>query len=219
MGAISGHHQLLLGGAAGLDPYFSNVVSLLHMDGTNGGTSFPDVKGLTWTPGSMTTSTTQSKFGGSSMRCPGTSSLSCVNAALALGSGDWTIEGWVRADTISTSFQSIVVRSGHAIYITGSKLTWYEGGIQIQSSTLLSNTWYHFEVSRASGTIRLFVDGVKAATDFASATNYTSTRVDMGRNSSGTEVFTGYLDDVRTTIGVARHTANFTPPTAAYPDS
>lgn len=202
------------------DPYFSSVVSLLHMDGTNGSLTFTDQKGLLWGAGTATTcqiSTTQSKFGGASGRFAG-QRTNCSSFP-GFGTSDFTIEGWFRADNIATTFQSIFVRAGHAIYITGSKLVWYEGGIQVQSSTLLSNTWYHFAVTRSGTTLRLFVDGVKAATDFTSSTNYATNTVNVGANSAGTEIFTGYIDDLRTTIGVARYTANFTPPTAAYPDS
>jgi hypothetical protein len=52
------------------DPLFSQVFSLLPGNGPNLGTSFPDVTGRTWTLNSgsvTTTSTAQSKWGGSSI--------------------------------------------------------------------------------------------------------------------------------------------------------
>ena len=56
------------------DPYFSNVVLLMHFDGANGATSFTDVKGHAVTPhGSAALSGTTSAFGGASGHFDGSS--------------------------------------------------------------------------------------------------------------------------------------------------
>ncbi len=56
------------------DPYFSNVVLLMHFDGANGATSFTDVKGHAVTPhGSAALSSTTSAFGGASGHFDGAS--------------------------------------------------------------------------------------------------------------------------------------------------
>lgn len=88
--------------AGGGDPYWANVVSLLHMDGANGSTTFTDQKGKTWTPnGNVQISTAQSVFGGSSAAFDGVNdSLSIASHAdFGFGTGDWTVECFVRQTT------------------------------------------------------------------------------------------------------------------------
>jgi hypothetical protein len=41
----------------------------------------------------------------------------------------------------------------------------------------------------------------------------------IGARNTSNQFFTGNIDDLRITKGIARYTANFTPPTAAHPTS
>jgi hypothetical protein len=67
-----------------------------------------------------------------------------------------------------------------------------------------------------SGTVSLYVNGVASGTTFSEGT----TAINMSNiGSDGSEPLVGHLDDVRITPGVARYTGNFTPTTAAFPDS
>jgi hypothetical protein len=94
----------------GGDPNFGSVVALLHFDGTNGSTTFTDQKGNTWTAVSgAKISTAQSKFGGASLLLNGSSDYATVPnfAGLDFGSGNFTIEGWVRPANV-TSNQVII---------------------------------------------------------------------------------------------------------------
>ena len=78
------------------------------------------------------------------------------------------------------------------------------------------NVWTHLAVTRTGGTTRLWVNGVQA-TSVADTTNYSSVQVNIGVWWGGGYSFAGYVDDIRLTVGVARYTSAFTPPTEAHP--
>ena len=58
---------------------------------------------------------------------------------------------------------------------------------------------------------KIYIDGTLEATGTL-GDNYTDSSFEIGGNST---YYTGYLSDLRITKGLARYTANFTPPTAA----
>jgi hypothetical protein len=63
----------------------------------------------------------------------------------------------------------------------------------------------------------MFFDGVQQGATVSDSTNYAGTAV----VTIGSVVYgrlNGNIDDLRVTKGVARYTANFTPPTAPFPD-
>lgn len=85
--------------------------------------------------------------------------------------------------------------------------------------------WYHIAVCRSGGQLRVFVDGVILGLAIADANTYfagsarTAVMAQCNNNPpyvSGTR-FSGWQDEFRLTKGVARYTANFAPPTAAFP--
>jgi hypothetical protein len=71
--------------------------------------------------------------------------------------------------------------------------------------------------ARASGTTKLFIDGVQEGSVADSRTYVAgSSGLLVGRQyGSTTNDFRGYIDDLRITKGYARYTTNFTPPTEA----
>ena len=91
------------------------------------------------------------------------------------------------------------------------------------SYTFSLNTWYHIAVTNNAGTIKLFVDGVSQT---LTTNNLTVNSVTASGNElqiarlgfSYQQYFRGYIDDLRITKGVARYTADFTIPSAAYPN-
>jgi hypothetical protein len=92
----------------------------------------------------------------------------------------------------------------------------------VSASTMHTSTWHHFAMVRQSDNIiRFYWDGVEAP-----ATRSSSATIDFGtyswmvggfNNLGGDNTWSGYMDDMRLTVGVARYTGNFTPPTTAFP--
>lgn len=84
--------------------------------------------------------------------------------------------------------------------------------------------WYHLAISRASGETLLFIDGVQYGIPQADANTYFAGTepTAIGGQVEGTSsvtantAFNGFLDELRLTIGYARYTAEFTPPTTAF---
>ena len=99
--------------------------------------------------------------------------------------------------------------------IDGSgQVYFYTNAFIITSSISLTiNTWHHVAITRQNGTCRLFIDG----TERGSATNTSSfndTKFAVGSQTGTSNSFSsGYIFDARFTIGLARYTSNFTPPT------
>jgi hypothetical protein len=182
------------------------------------------------TVGNAQISTTQSKWGGSSIAFDGTGDVLIskeLGAAFTYGTGDYTIEFWVYPTTGATNQRAILGRENTGnvsvpyIYLkqtSGYLAVYYSSDIASTSSAIAQNTWTHIAVCRASGTTRIFVNGTQDGSG-ADTTNLISPNfITIGASGSGASVpFTGYLDDLRITKGFARYTANFTVPTAPFP--
>ena len=81
--------------------------------------------------------------------------------------------------------------------------------------TIPDGSFTHVEVSRDGGGVwRLFIAGQKASelTYTGVGSDLARSIIRMGRNQAGAEKYNGGYDQLRLTIGVARHTENFTPP-------
>lgn len=235
------HHGLLLAGGGGgvsADPYFSNVVSLLHFEGANGSTTFTDQKGKTWTAnGGAALSTAQTMWGAASLLCDGDGDYISAPASVDFSltpSGDFTVEFWLYlTDKDNGDGNSVICVGNSAGYW---QILVRQSGITINtrnstggafndifaSQTLTNGVWRHYAWTRESGTNRVFYNGTQLSTsgNIASALTQGNNNIYVGANyNGGTTSLAGYLDDVRITKGVARYTSNFTPPAAAFPDS
>jgi hypothetical protein len=184
------------------------------------------------TVGNAQISTAQSKFGGSSMYFDGTGDYLLFNAATtnlyAFGTGDFTVEAWVYITSFSVP-QVVVDARGSTtgaspwqFYVNPSnKVVFNYGSNLIGAISVAANTWTHIAATRSGSTLRIFVNGIldSSATTSASISGVSGQPVYVGRvyDSPGSPYFSGYIDDLRITKGIARYTSNFTPPTAAFP--
>lgn len=220
------------GNAVAGDPYFSSVSLLLHMDGTNGSTSFvdsgPNALAVT-ASGNAQISTTQSKFGGAAGYFDGNGdSLTAPASSLfAFGTGDFTIEAWLYSlDTGSSQrgiFDTRTTTSGAAIMLRENGngfLVFINGATSVSTSTGRNpNTWQHVAIVRKGTTLTLYVDGVSVA----SATNSANLTENSCRISGFTDTqaspyaYYGYIEELEVTK-YARHTSNFTPRAKALPN-
>ena len=187
------------------------------------------------TVGNAQISTTQSKFGGSSMYFDGTGDYLTQPSSqnFNFGTGNFTMEGWFYQTGLSSSYPGIVsnplswgnagawaVLSSHASGIRKLQFYCYNADtsnpLLLGTTTLSDNTWYYFAVTRSDTTFRLFLDGtIEATATFGGNVNSTSSGLVVGINQTASGyTFQGYIDDLRITKGYARYTSNFTPPTA-----
>ena len=211
------------------DEYFGDVGVLLYGDGTNGSTSIVDSSSNSHAitvNGDAQISTTQSKFGGSSLYFDGIGDYLEIaqDTSTDLAGSDFTIEAWIRPTSVSgieTIFGQWTGSSGPLLYLNNANLKFGSyvngaGSFVTGSTTLSVDTWYHIAVVRSGSTINLFVDGqLDGSMSYTSSIYTHDTYVGRWRTYTNRD-FNGYIDDFRITKGVARYTSNFTPPTASF---
>ena len=215
------------------DQYYSDVSLLLHMNGTDGSTTFTDSSNGGHTAsvnGGAVISTDQSKFGSSSYEGNGSNSYLSYAASsdFDFGTGDFTVEHWFYLN--STSVSGALVDAWHG-QINGGWQTYYRdasgdlrfylydnGQSIISAGAVSANTWYHVAVTRENGTIKLYLDGVfKDSVSFSGNLGFSNRTLSIGRQTvNNGAILNGYLDEVRITKGVARYTADFTPQTREF---
>ncbi|HUV84134.1 MAG TPA: LamG-like jellyroll fold domain-containing protein, partial [Methanosarcinales archaeon] len=83
-----------------------------------------------------------------------------------------------------------------------------------------ANTWYHIAFVRSSTSIYIFIGGTSQSLTATTAVSTNSFVNVAGIMKVGTQDETnnvnGWIDEFRVSKGIARWTANFTPPTRAY---
>ena len=215
------------------DPYFANVALLLPMNGT-GATftdSSPTATQKTITAVNATQSTAESVFGGKSGYFSGNGDYISF-PDLGIGTGDFVIEMHLKsADTSSYRpiMSNINSGVGFALFLNygGDGIILFQLGASqiVQSSGVdcSDNQWHYIAVSRSGSTVRLYVDGTLASTGTSSATLTSAVDTMVARDTSLPSSYnlTGYIDDLRITVGSARTYTGGTiaVPAAAIPTS
>lgn len=214
------------------DPYWSSVKLLMWGDGVEGGTTFIDQTGKAVTRiRSAVITTTQSKFGGSSINIPALNAggLSVASSTdWSFGTGNFTVEFWVRpVQFFGTGFNSYFMAfSGFSVYYNPNTNTTrcqlYGIGDFLGSGTPTMNQWNHIAIVRNGNIFTFYMNGtgnILTTSALAlpnSAAPFYVTCYDAG-NPTNYAPYAQY-DDIRVTKGIARYTTNFTPPTAQFPN-
>ncbi len=170
------------------------------------------------------------KYGNNSIFFDGTGDYLLMPSGpdLDFGTGNFTIEMWINFTNATSAWQAIISRAygvagGWRLYKNNNdnQLRWYHNTTSIvltTNSDIASGVWSHIAAVRNNGTLTLYINGTNRGS--ASDTNSYNPGTYALEIGSGVVTsaypMTGYIDDLRITKGVARYTANFTPPTAAF---
>ena len=216
---------------AGIDGY---TKLMLHCDGTDASTSFPDDSASSHTVtanGTAQVDTAQKVFGTASLLLDGNSDYLSISHSddFNFDSGDFTVDCRIRFNSTSGA-QVIMGRNGSsdrswALYYNSGNLrfAFYTSTTNdvAFSWTPSVDTWYHIAVVRNGADLKVFVDGTQIGTTYNISTNSIRDAISsdfyIGENVEQTGYyFNGWLDEIRISKGIARWTANFTSPTEAY---
>jgi hypothetical protein len=203
----------------------TNTSLLLNF--TNGGIIDATGKNDLETVGNAQISTTQSKFGGSSMSFDGTGDYLVAPASVLnnVFPADVTIECWVYFNSVANTPHiwniGTATTNRMTLYVTSSKFALYSdtgtGSNKITGTTTLSTgQWYYVAIVKSGSTFTLYVNGASEGTSTTTAYPNASNLVALGFNNFGSasgDYLNGYIDDFR----ITRFARTISTPTAAFP--
>ena len=220
-----------------LDDSYTKV--LLHFEGADGATTITDESGKTWTAqGGAQIDTAYYKFQQASGYFNNGATTSDhfttpAHADFQVGSDDFTVECWFMLATDNTNTMTLTAQSTGTTdqFFTISKNTSKyivamvrnNADVQISATTTGvtvtdTTTWHHVAAVKYGTELAVYLDGTKgASTGTISAPAQVSGQLfSVGSSSNGTQSFVGWIDEFRFSKGIARYTANFTPPTIPF---
>ncbi len=148
----------------------------------------------------------------------GTTSKSWIegadNACWAAGTGDFSIECWLKAEQYSHYLNFINTREAagttagwtFSVESNGTLGFYTNGHTYSTAGSVVDNTWTHVVTARQSGTLRLFQDGVLKS-NTSNSQNFTNGLFTIGINCSGPDSssaagwYRGYMSNCRYVIG------------------
>jgi len=180
------------------------------------------------TVGNAQIDTGTKKYGTGSLEFDGTGDWLLIpnSPDIQLGTGNFTIEFWVYLNAISAA-RGFVAKGGAStgwlvsLVSTNTVRFTFTTSTITSTGTLAASTWYHIAVVRegtGSNQTKIYINGTNDGTGTVSTDFNQTESMYVGANRTGGDALNGFIDDLRITKGIARYTANFTPPTAAFPD-
>jgi len=228
------------------DPFWKNTTLLLHGDDFTDASPIGTTLTLYNTNAqNPVISSTQYKFGTGSIKITpqNVTSISTYRTPVSTSynlSGDCTIEFWIYFNVIPTvvskpmcanaSLSDTSITGWQMFYDpTVNKLqiaSFSGGGVNITTTAnpFVINTWYHIAFVRSGTTNAWYINGTQNSTNTSASSlegTTTGRTILIGGTSETSSAGAGtgpdcYIEDLRITKGVARYTANFTPPTAGH---
>lgn len=139
---------------------------------------------------------------------------------------DWTIEFWVYHDGSAVGANTVgTINAGSGIdglyflhsggfYITVNGSGWsmaYTGA----TSIIKRYAWHHCAMTWDGATYTVWIDGVsRSSFNSTSPVSFSSQNIGVGARSDGADKWGGYISDFKISIGSAKYTSTFTPPTS-----
>jgi hypothetical protein len=214
-------------GGGGGDPHYSDVALLLHIDSVSGG-NFPDSSSNPAAQGANvggTLDTSNKKFGAASVilgtppsTLSGLIDTNIGTGAFDISTSDFTIETWIYITNpgtavtwaVSVPFSPFIVVLGSSPYTIFSA----SGTVALPAK----NQWVHVALVMQSDAFVFYYDGVHQNSPVSVTGRSAGAlhEIDFGGSQFGPAWF-GNFDEIRITK-FARYTADFSPPTAPFPD-
>ena len=146
----------------------------------------------------------------------GDSLTTASNANFGFGTGDFTVECW--AYPLASTAQRLVffdndINNLDIGFSPANTFQYYNGSVNNTGISAASRQWFHFAVSRISGTTSVYINGVRT-NNITDSTDTTTRAVQIG-NSPSSNPFNGYISDVRIIKGTGIYSGTtITVPTA-----
>jgi hypothetical protein len=190
--------------------------------------------------GGVARSATQSKFGEYAGYFDGTDDYISIPDSndWDFGSGNFTIDLWCKSAGATGFIVGQVPSNGNQNYYSFGLLSHTNGSARfipdlisypnhhelLSTNVINDDSWHHIAIVRNGAYIRMYIDGNESGTALNMGVGFTmiNSAEDLKIGSMGApenyERYTGYIDELRISKGIARWTSNFTPPAQAYKD-
>lgn len=212
--------------------YDTDAKVMLQLNGADASTTITDSSATagTWTAvGNAQIDTAQSKFGGASGLSDGTGDkMNTPDNVVYDASGDFTIEVWVRFNSVATA---VLWEIGSYAGANGAGCLYSNGGPRLDcyvNGTALgtvgerawspsTGVWYHIVVMRSGSSVYLFIDGTLKSTTTESASITPADKISLFDSNTNDADLNGWLDSFRYVVGTAVYsTSGFTSPSAEF---
>ena len=210
--------------------YYDNLVLAMPF---NEATGFRDVSSRNRNPaayGNVAISTAQSKYYGSSAYFDGSGDYLSIDVGISTSTSDFvlgpsgsnfTIELYLYATSSSnipiiSTYSDWSAPSGYlnrwGLVFQTNSIKWFgSDGNGIITEAAILNQWVHYAICRNGSTITMYRNGTSIGTQ-TTKQDYTLTNPLLIGYIPGLGYYNGYIQDLRIYKGLAKYTANFTPP-------